>query len=115
MIMEKDRNDDDNEWVNYDAKPQEVRSDGTVKLPSGMILDLADSEYISPNNETCYPVFVITDIRNTAKKCPVCFNTFSSSEKPLFFMDNGEFCYPCISCEKWIWFIEEEPWMYWME
>ncbi len=34
MIMEKDRNDDDNEWVNYDAKPREFCSGSTVKLPS---------------------------------------------------------------------------------
>ena len=113
--MKKFPNDDE-KWVFCPAvAPLEVHPDATVELPSGLIIDLGNAEFISPNKETCYPVFVITDMRNTAKKCPVCFNSFSSSEKPLFFMDSGEFCYPCISCDEWIWFTEEEPWMYWEE
>ena len=105
--------DDDDESVFCNPEPREVRSDGTVKLPSGEFFDLATTEHISPNKETCYPVFVVTSVRNPWKKCPSCLTSLLVSENPLFFMDNGEFCFPCISCEGWIWFAPEEE--YWLD
>ena len=103
---------DDDELLVCNSEPREVRSNGTVKLPSGEFFDLVTAEHISPNKETCNPVFVVTDVRNPWKKCPSCLTSLLVSENPLFFMDNGEFCYPCISCEGWIWFApEEEHWL----
>ena len=103
-----DEDDDDDEWV----KPRDVRSDGTVELPSGEFMDLATEPFLR-KNETCYPVFVVTSIRNPWKKCPSCFTSLLVSDNPLFFMDNGEFCFPCISCEGWIWFAPEPE--YWLD
>ena len=104
--------DDDGEWEVCNPEPQEVRSDGTVKLPSGDSFDLVTAEHTSPDKETCFPVFVVTSIRNPWKKCPSCFTSLLVSDNPLFFMDNGEFCFPCISCEGWIWFAPEpEHWL----
>ena len=56
--------DDDDEFEFALVDPREVRSDGTVKIPSGEFFDLATTEHISPNKETCFPVFEITDVKN---------------------------------------------------
>lgn len=106
--------EDGNKLVNWDAEPRDVRSDCTIDC-RGMIVDLVTAEFTKyPTGEKCVPVFVITGERNTGKHCPGCLKNLSS-DKPLFFMNNGEFCYPCITCDDWKWWVEEEPWMYWLE
>ena len=112
--MKKTINDENDECESYDAMTSDVRSDCTVKLPSGRLLSLLEADFVSPNNEVCYVVMMVKGRRNSEMTCPTC-NRQLSKQKPLFLMDNGEFCYPCVYCDDWQWWVENDPWMYWLE
>ncbi len=115
MVRVRKNDEDAIELGYWDVEPRDVRSDATLEC-RGMIIDLVTAEFIKiPTGEKCVPVFVIAgNERNIEKNCPGCLKPLSS-EKPLFLMDNGEFFYPCVSCDEWKSWVEEEPWMYWLE
>ena len=109
--MEKNN---DNENIDYCAPPSEVRSDGTVITSEGHVIDLLYCEHMSPDGDLCKPVMVYRNDIRCEKDCPQCSATIAD-DKQIFLMDNGEYCYPCTDCNSWVWWEEDELWMYWLE
>jgi hypothetical protein len=109
--MEENR---DEEYQSFCAPPSKVRTDCTVITDDGFIIDLACCEHLSPDGDLCYPVMVYANRQNLGKCCPSCAALIGSN-KPIFLMDNGQYCHPCTECEKWVWWVEDELWMYWLE
>tara|TARA_B100001287_G_C22336710_1_gene368790 strand:+ start:101 stop:430 length:330 start_codon:yes stop_codon:yes gene_type:complete len=104
----------DEEKIDYSAMPSEVNNDCTVRTEEGQIIDLIFCEHFSPDGDLCLPVMVYRNDKNSGKCCQKC-NSIVGHNIPIFLMDNGDYCFPCVECNNWVWWTENEPWMYWLE